>query len=86
MSSEMMNFINGAGYYYCKLHPPPKLNSSPLKQWWLEGDPFLLGLERPIFRGELLDISGVYLFWVTVGKDWSKTTQPLFHGGIYQMI
>ena len=48
MSSEMMNFINWS-CSYCKLRPPPKLNSSPLKQWWLEGDPFSFGFGKAYF-------------------------------------
>ena len=34
------------------IYPDPETRSSPLKNGWVEDDPFLLG--RPIFRGELL--------------------------------
>jgi len=39
---------------------PPKLNSEPLKNGWLEDDPFSFGAQ-PIFRGELVNFRGVYI-------------------------
>ena len=38
---------------------PPKLNSEPLKNRWLEDDLFSFGAQ-PIFRGELVNFRGVY--------------------------
>lgn len=79
MSSEMMKFINGAVRIVSYI--PPKIFHSSPPETMVVGRllSFSFGFWKGLcFRGEVLDISGVYLSWVTCGKDWSKTTHPLY--------
>ena len=47
---------------YIYIYTPPKFNSSPLNPWWLEDDPFLLGLGN--FQGRTVKLrEGKCLFW-----------------------
>ena len=44
------------------LLPSLKLTEKAPANWWLEDDPFLLG--KPIFRGELLVLGSVAMFFL----------------------
>ena len=54
---------NGKKLTY-QLVTPPKFNSSPLKKWWLEDDPFPIGLDGHFSWGEL--------FKLREGNGWKK--------------
>ena len=57
-SGKLSSFLNPPGFIVV-ISTPPKLNIATEK-WWLEDKPFLL--ERPVFRGELLNFRGVIRF------------------------
>ena len=57
---------------------PRSLTASlPLKKWWLEDDPFLLGWY--IFRGEVLNLHGVYVIPIGFGSlCWNSNLEDWF--------
>ena len=62
---------------------PPKFNSSPLENGWLEDKPFLLGW--PIFRGyvELPGSNGWVHLKIRVGWKGDSYWKASFFGGVY---
>ncbi len=62
----------------CSADTPPKFNSSPLKKWCLEDDPFLLGFGNFSGENSLLNFGRVFVsrwcwgMFIAIGSCWSS--------------